>query len=772
MVKKDFTIAIAGNPNVGKSTLFNDLTGKTQKIGNWPGVTVEKKEGLFLLDGITYNVVDLPGIYSLSAHSEDEKAARDYLLSGEVDLIVNIVDAVNLERNLYLTTHLLEMKIPMLLVLNMKDIAETRDISINVGKISSQLHMDVEYITATNKKDVEQVKKSISKIAKENIPPSPVTITYENEIEDVITELLPLLEHESERLRVNPRWLAVRLMEGESDLRDVLHIDNTINPELIKKYVQSVENKVGDDVDILIADARYGFIHSIMVSAVQKGTPKKTITDRIDKIVLNRFLGIPIFLAAMYLVFWVTINLGGALIDFFDISFGAVFVDGSAMLLGEIGSPGWLTAIVSTGIGGGIQTLSTFVPIMFFMFFMLALLEDSGYMARAAFVMDRFMRFIGLPGKAFIPMMVGFGCSVPAIMATRTLANKRDRYLTVFMTPFMSCGARLPVYTLFAAAFFPKTGQTVVFALYLTGIIMAVLTGLLLKKTVFAGESSPLLMELPLYHAPRIHHILLHTWLRLKGFLFKAGKFLIIIIAVLGFFNSLGINGSFGNEDSEESVLAFAGKAITPIFTPFGIKKDNWPASVGLFTGLFAKEVVVGTLNSLYATGTEEADSSGAADDSSNLWGALGDALRSIPANIAGVFSLETLANPVGVNIGDVSDSKAVEEEIGVGSSTFSEMRKRFNGNRAAAFAYLLFVLLYIPCLVAVSAMYKEIGGLYTLFQVVYSTVLAWIVATLYYQIVTGYNLRMIGAAVLMGIILVGSIVVFARSTKAEEFEY
>ncbi|MCK5200233.1 MAG: ferrous iron transport protein B, partial [Spirochaetales bacterium] len=356
-----------------------------------------------------------------------------------------------------------------------------------------------------------------------------------------------------------------------------------------------------------------------------RGTPKKTATDKIDKIVLNRFLGIPIFLAAMYLVFWVTINLGGALIDFFDISFGAIFVDGSAILLDKIGSPGWITAIISTGIGGGIQTLATFVPIMFMMFFMLALLEDSGYMARAAFVMDRFMRVIGLPGKAFIPMLVGFGCTVPAIMATRTLANKRDRYLTIFMTPFMSCGARLPVYALFAAAFFPKNGQTIVFALYMTGIVLAVFTGLLLKKTLFAGESAPLLMELPLYHVPRLKHIFLHTWLRLKGFILKAGKFLIIIIAVLGFFNSLGTDGSFGNEDSEESVLAVAGKVITPIFTPFGVTKENWPASVGLFTGLFAKEVVVGTLNSLYMTAAE----SGTEDDVFNFWEAIGEAFTS-----------------------------------------------------------------------------------------------------------------------------------------------
>ncbi len=767
MDKKHITIAIAGNPNCGKTTLFNDLTGNTQKIGNWPGVTVEKKEGSYTSNGTSYNVVDLPGIYSLSAHSEDEKVARDYILSGKADLIVNIVDAVNLERNLYLTTHLLEMNIPMMLILNMKDVAETREFSIDTGKISSHLNIPAVYITAINKNDIQLVKESIDTAVKEKVSSS-VKINYENEIEDTIKEMIPEITKEADKLNINPRWLAVKLLEGGTDLLEKLNSEGNIDANKIKGYRDSIEKKVGDETDILIADARYGFIHGVIVSAVKKGTPKKTATDKIDKIVLNRFLGIPIFLAAMYLVFWVTINLGGALIDFFDISFGAIFVDGSAVLLDKIGSPGWITAIISTGIGGGIQTLATFVPIMFMMFFMLALLEDSGYMARAAFVMDRFMRVIGLPGKAFIPMLVGFGCTVPAIMATRTLTNKRDRYLTVFMSPFMSCGARLPVYTLFAAAFFPKNGQTIVFALYMTGIVLAIFTGLLLKKTLFRGESAPLLMELPLYHVPRIHHIFLHTWLRLKGFIVKAGKFLIIIIAVLGFFNSLGTDGSFGNENSENSVLAVAGKTITPIFTPFGVTEDNWPASVGLFTGLFAKEVVVGTLNSLYITAAEDGTEE---EEAYDLWGSLGEAFASIPGNIIGAFDPGSLADPLGINIGDVSDSNAVAGDMEIESSIFGEMRSRFGGP-VAAFAYILFILLYVPCLVAVAAMYKEIGLLYTVFQVVYSTVLAWIVATLFYQIASGYDIKMIITAILMGLILVGSIVVFARTKEVEDFEH
>lgn len=763
MADKDFTIAIAGNPNCGKSTLFNDLTGNTQKIGNWPGVTVEKKEGSYSSEGKSYKVVDLPGIYSLSAHSEDEKAARDYILSGEADLIVNIVDAVNLERNLYLTTHLLEMNVPMILIINMKDVAETRDITIDVKQLSAKLGIPVEYISAISRNALQLVKTAVDKASiKSTSSKESIRISYENEVESAISELIPQVKKEAAMMRVSPRWLSVKLLEGSSNLLGKFNLSDN---DIVEKYRDTIEKEVGDEADILIADARYGFIHGLMVSSVKKGAPQKTVTDKIDKVVLNRFLGIPIFLVAMYLVFWVTINLGGAFIDFFDIVFGTVFVDGSALLLDKIGSPAWVGAIISTGIGGGLQTLATFVPIMFMLFFMLALLEDSGYMARAAFVMDRFMRYIGLPGKAFIPMLVGFGCTVPAITATRTLANKRDRYLTIFMTPFMSCGARLPVYALFAAAFFPKNGQLIVFALYMTGILLAIFTGLLLKKTLFAGESAPLLMELPLYHAPRLHHIFLHTWMRLKGFILKAGKFLILIVAVLGIFNSLGTDGSFGNEDSEQSVLAVAGKAITPIFTPFGVTEENWPASVGLFTGLFAKEVVVGTLNSLYMTASDVSEEEGEYD----LWGSLGEAVLSIPENLAGAFDPAVLTDPLGTNIGDVSDSSAVAEEMEIEDSIFGEMRSRFAGGPAAAFAYLLFILLYVPCLVAVAAMYKEIGLAYTVFQMTYSTVLAWVVATLFFQITVGHSILFIAEALILLAILIGSINYYGKKTALKK---
>ena len=342
-------------------------------------------------------------------------------------------------------------------------------------------------------------------------------------------------------------------------------------------------------------------MHGVVAAVLTRtGEVGRNLSDRIDRVVLNRVLGIPIFLAVMYAMFMLTINVGGAFIDFFDILFGTILVDGFGALLGRLGSPDWLTALLADGVGGGIQTVATFIPIIGCLFLCLSALEDSGYMARAAFVMDRFMRTIGLPGKSFVPLIVGFGCNVPAIMAARTLENQRDRTMTIVMAPFMSCGARLPVYALFAAAFFPVGGQNLVFGLYLVGIGAAVLTGLVLKRTLLQGETSPFIMELPPYHLPAIGNVMIRTWDRLKGFVLRAGRVIVGVVVVIAFLNSWGSDGSFGNQDSDKSVLASIGRAMVPVFQPMGIDEDNWPATVGIFTGLLAKEAVVGTLDALY----------------------------------------------------------------------------------------------------------------------------------------------------------------------------
>ncbi len=734
-MSKKITVALVGNPNSGKTTLFNTLTGGRQQTGNWPGVTVEKIEGNFSHGGSDVHVVDLPGIYSLSAFSEDEQVARDYILAGEADLIINIVDASNLERNLYLTTHLLEMKVPMMLVLNMKDVATSRDITVSKNKISTALNLPVEYITAVKKSDADIVKERAIIAAAEKVV-SDTSIVYDNEVEEEINKFTKNLAVAATSIGTNPRWMAIKILEGDTQLEKIASENSPISSQKMDEARDRIEKKLDDEADIAIADSRYSFIHGVVKTAVKRGAPKKSFTDKIDSVVLNRFLGLPIFFAIMYLVFWATISFGGAFIDFFDILSGTIFVDGTAFLLGAVNAPEWAVAFISTGLGGGVQTIATFVPIIFMLFLMLSILEDSGYMARGAFVMDRLMRLIGLPGKAFIPMLVGFGCTVPAIMATRTLESKRDRVLTIFMAPFMSCGARMPVYALFAAAFFPKSGQNIVFLLYFIGILLAIITGVLLKKTLFTGAAAPFVMELPLYHAPRFTHIFIHTWEKLKGFVVKAGKVLMVIVTLLGVFNSLGLDGTFGNEDSENSVLAAAGKSVTPLFKSFGVTEENWPASVGLFTGLFAKEVVVGTLNSLYATVQDGGEED---EEEYSLWGGITEAFVSIPANLVGLLDFGALTDPLGMNVGDISNEENSSEELEVEGSIFSEMRERFQ-TKTAAFAYLLFVLLYVPCLVAVAASFKEIGWKYTLFQAGYSTMLAWVVATLYFQIVEGHN--------------------------------
>lgn len=763
MSNKKHTIAIVGNPNCGKTTLFNGLTGNTHTVGNWPGVTVEKKEGTLKIESYDVNVVDLPGIYSLSAYSEDERISRDYILSHEADLIVNIVDASNIERNLYLTTHLLEMKVPVLLVFNMKDVAAAKDIHLYVSKVTDALKLPAVYVSAVKRADVNKIKDAIvSAIEKKDI--ANVEFSYEDEIEDEINSLIPKIESVSKEIGADPRWFAVKMLEGDEQLEDKAIAADAIDSKEVKEAQARAEKKIGDEVDVSIADARYGFVHGLVSLAVKRGAPQKTATEKIDGVVLNRILGLPIFFVIMYLVFWATIGFGGAFIDFFDIVAGAIFVDGFGAVLEAINAPTWLSAILSTGIGGGLQTIATFVPIIFMLFFMLSLLEDSGYMARAAFVMDRLMRLIGLPGKAFIPMLVGFGCTVPAIMATRTLENRRDRILTIFMAPFMSCGARLPVYALFAAAFFPDAGQNIVFLLYLIGILLAIVTGILLKSTLFKGESAPFVMELPLYHTPRLNHVFIHTWSKLKGFVLKAGKVLIIIITLLGFFNSMGTDGSFGNEDSENSILSVAGKAVTPLFSSFGIEKENWPAAVGLFTGLFAKEVVVGTINSLYSQAAEEIET----DEKFEFWSSIGEAFGTIPSNIANLFALDAITDPLGMNIGNVSEEIDAAEKLEVEPAVFKEMRKRFRGGGFGAFAYLLFVLLYVPCLVAVGAAYKEMGWKLTLFQAVYSTMLAWVLATLFFQFTVGHStLWIISSLIVLGL-SIGGIWFWAQKNTGE----
>jgi len=722
-MKIDFIVGVVGNPNCGKTTLFNVLTGSRQQVGNWPGVTVEKKTGEYYFADKHIELVDLPGTYSLESADDsvslDEKVARDYVASRAADLIINIVDASNIERNLYLTSQLIEMRVPMILVLNMIDVVKQRGIKIDTVFLAEQLGCPVIAVSASVKNGLNNLQTVINNavIAK---PIPTAQISYHPALETAITDISPLLVETAQHYPCDCRWLALRLLEDDTLAKDIA--GKVFLPK-VRKYQQQVEQETDDEIDILAADARYGFVNQITLGTVCKlNEISRHGTERIDNIVLNRFLGIPIFLLVMYAMFMFTINIGSAFVDFFDQVVGALLVDGLGELLTQIATPEWLQVLITKGIGGGIQVVATFIPIVGFLFLFLSALEDSGYMARAAFVMDRFMRLIGLPGKSFVPMIVGFGCNVPAIMATRTLENQRDRILTNLMNPFMSCGARLPVYALFAAAFFPVGGQNLVFGLYILGIVVAVLTGLIMRYTLFKGETTPFIMELPAYHLPTFRGVFLRTWDRLHSFLVNAGKVIVPMVLVLNFLNALGTDGSFGQENSDKSVLSEIGRSLTPAFKPMGISNDNWPATVGIFTGVLAKEAVVGTLDALYS----QMANSPAEQAPFVLKDALIKACATVPDNLRAVA--DNLLDPLGLG--------SVNEEQAVNTTTFAAMQHSFDG-KAGAFAYLLFILLYAPCVAATAAIYRETNRNWTLFVVFWTTGIAYMTATIFYQTMT-----------------------------------
>jgi ferrous iron transport protein B len=730
--ERPLVIALAGNPNCGKTALFNALTGIRQRTGNWPGVTVDRKEGRFHIDQAEVGVVDLPGIYSLDASSLDEQVTRDYLLSGDAELIVNIVDASNLERNLYFTVQMLEMGVPMVMALNMMDVARKRGLEIDVERLSQDLGCPVIPIVAVTGEGITKLKSAIQDLAAEAVSGGFV-LAQDEVVEQAIREMAPLLPCFGEYSSAKCRWLLLKMIEGDAFALE--KADETLKDQVVY-WQREIQDRVNEEVDIHVADTRFAHAHAISQNVShQQGRVKKTLSDRIDKVVLSRFFGIPVFLGVMYLMFMFAINIGGAFIDFFDGVAGAIFVDGFGELMRSLGLPEWLIVLLANGAGGGIQVVATFIPIITALYLFLSVVEDSGYMARAAFVMDRFMRSIGLPGKAFVPMIVGFGCNVPAVMATRTLESERERKLTILMNPFMSCGARLPVYVLFAAAFFPTNGQNLVFGLYLIGILVAILTGLAMKKTLLSGESAGFMMELPHYHMPTLKGIALRTWDRVKLFIKEAGRVIVIMVLIINTLNSIGTDGSFGNEDTEHSVLSALSKGITPVLTPMGIQQENWPATVGIFTGILAKETVVGTLDALYTNLAQE-DSALEREELTpfDFWQAIGDAAVTVPENLLGVKGL--LTDPLAMDVGDLSDQQVSAAAQKVNVDVFGAMAARFDG-QAGAFAYLLFILLYSPCVATIGAIRREAGGRWAGFVVAWSTGVAFISASLFYQIAT-----------------------------------
>lgn len=705
-------ILLVGNPNCGKTTLFNALTGDNQRVGNWPGVTVEKKTGSFVVKQQTVTITDLPGIYSLTlsggAVSQDEHVSANALVTLPTDMIINVVDACHLERHLYLTTQLLELGKPVIIALNMMDIAHQRGIDIDTDALSSLLGCPVVSLQAHKKIGVSLLADAIDQ-PEQSIAAS--NLSLPTEMQRFIADFSQHLIQTNSMTSSMANYYALRTVEGDRSL---------VEAAACAEFLTCVETN--QDFDIILADARYQHIHQIVAqSQTKRSDASEHFTARVDKIVLHRYLALPIFFSAMYLMFLFAINIGGAFQDFFDISTNAIFVQGSAWLMQQIHSPPWLIALIANGVGVGINTTLTFIPVIAAMFFFLALLEISGYMARAAFVVDKIMRLLGLPGKSFVPMIVGFGCNVPAIMAARTLDSERDRLLTVLMSPFMSCSARLAIYAVFVAAFFPTGGQNVVFSLYLVGILMAVLTGFMLRKTTLRGQASPLILELPAYHKPSLKRLFRETGMRLKFFIVRAGRMIIPVCVILGGLNALTVTGGFsGSEASTHSVLSLLGQWLTPVFSPLGLSQDNWPATVGLMTGMLAKEVVVGTLNTLY---TQVGHLGQLAAANFDFMASMSVALWSIPTNLAHLGG--ALLNPV---------LAASATDGNISQSVYGMMVKRFDG-QAGAYAYLLFILLYIPCVSTMAAIRQEASRQLMWFSVAWSFLLAYAAAVIFYQV-------------------------------------
>lgn len=709
-------MSFIGNPNCGKTTLFNVLTGSKQRVGNWSGVTVERKTGTLKIKDQAYEIVDLPGIYALNTDentSQDEMVAFNYLMQNRQELVVNIIDASHLQRSLYLTYQLLDLGVPLIVVLNMMDEVEVSGEKLNIESLSKALGCPVLPISAAKKRGLEALKSEIATQIEAPKAPNPTLTTLANSHETAISEFKQALAPDSVVQQLS-RWELLDFLTYPK-----IELLTQTESKALKQCQTSIAAWCDNEMDVGIASSRYESIDALCKQVIE--TPREasiTLTDKLDKFVLNRWLGIPVFLFMMYLMFLLAIKVGSVFIDFFDGLFGAIFVDGLTYVLDLMHTPAWLTIILADGIGTGIQTVATFVPVIGAMFLCLSFLEDSGYLARAAMVVDRGMRLIGLPGKAFVPMLVGFGCNVPAIMGTRTLDNARDRLLSICMIPFMSCGARLPVYALLAVAFFPAHATIVVFSLYILGILIAIVTGFILKRTILQGENAPFIMEMPVYRIPTLRNLLGLTWQRLKSFILKAGQAIVIMVTILSVLNSLGTDGSLGNENTDKSVLASISKSVTPVFEPMGVQEHNWPATVGIFTGIFAKEAVIATLNSLYSVEQED-------DEEFDFFGEIKDAFATIPENLAELS--ESFLDPLGFSdIQDGADEMSAE--------SFSQIKVSF-GTGAAAMAYLIFILLYTPCTAALGAVYREAGAKWMLFVALWTFGIGWIIATLYYQL-------------------------------------
>jgi ferrous iron transport protein B len=663
-------IALIGNPNCGKTTMYNALTGSTQYVGNWPGVTVEKKEGLIKGLGKDGVLVDLPGIYSLSPYSLEEKITRNFLIEEKPDAVINIVDATNMERSLYLTTQLAELGIPMVVALNMIDITERAGDKINEMQLAKDLGCRVVRTSATENIGLKELVAEVVDVVEKKERPVAGN-SFEPAVENCISFISEAVKKEAEGM--SPRWVGVNLFSRDPLLIKKLAPDKD-KADLIENAITSCEEALGDDAESIIAGERYAYIDRILEdSLVRRRTGHLTVSDKIDRVVTNRLLGLPIFFLIMWGVYYFSIQTFGDLtIGWMEALFGDVIGGSVSGWLEEIGVADWLHGLIVDGIIGGVGAVMSFVPQLMVLFFFISILEDCGYMARVAFIMDRIFRQFGLSGKSFIPMLVGTGCSVPGIMATRTIENDMDRKLTIMLTPFIPCGAKLPVFALFVGTFFP-TQSWVGPSMYIIGILMVIISGIVLKRTpMFAGDPAPFVMELPAYRIPLLKGVLIHMWERARAFMIKAGTIIFVAAGLIWLLQSF--NWSFQMVEAEHSMLASIGNAIKFIFVPLGF--GQWQSAMAVVTGFLAKEVVVATYGVLFGLGE-------VAEDNPNL-----------------ITHISQMFTPV------------------------------------SAYSFMVFTLLASPCFAALGAIKSEMGSWkWTLFAMAWQTGLAYVLAMLIYQI-------------------------------------